>query len=411
MFIFSDGEGRRAELMDTLQRPIDNPVITTIELTPIKVPFHSIVREAMKSAGGLGMMIPAEEEWLGGDFVICKLIVEDGSFGLGEQFVWLPETGVSPNQIIDAIQNALYLYVLGESPFNLEHIRHRMHNNVARNETAKGLIDMAAWDLIGRITERPSCCLMGGSVSMSIPMGVLIPLMDEESMSALALDFQKSGVRTFRFKLGRSIDEDIHIIKSVREKLGTDARIRVDYNQAYTPDLAIRAIRAIEPFGIDVAEQPVRASDWLGMAHVQKHVLTPLMAHEGCFSLTDVIAMAEMGAIRVIGINSERPGGITDALRALTYAEMRGLGVVIHNQTLGIASSAQIHLAAARYHSLGHDPELFGHIMFEDDLIVNPIAYANGTVTVPAGAGWGVDLDEEALARYATRETIKISQP
>ncbi len=397
--------------MDTLYRPTDGPVITTIELTPIKVPFPAFVREAMQSAGGLGMMIPAEEEWLGGDFVICRLIAEDGSVGLGEQFVWLPETGVSPGQIIAAIKDALYLYVLGESPFNLEHIRFRMHNNVARNETAKGLIDIAAWDLMGRITGRPSCCLMGGGAGTAIPMGVLIPLMEAETMSALALDFKQSGVRTFRFKLGRSISEDVKIIASAREKLGDDARIRVDYNQAYTPDMAVRAIRAIESFGIDVAEQPVRASNWLGMAYVQKQVLTPLMAHEGCFSLTDIVTLVGMDAIRVIGINTERPGGITDALRALTYAEMRGLGVVIHNQTLGIASAAQIHLAAARYNSLGHDPELFGHIMFEDDLIVNPIDYCDGTAKVPASAGWGVELDEAALARYATGATVKISMP
>lgn len=398
--------------MDTLHRLTEGPVITTIELTPIKVPFPAFVREAMQSgAGGLGMMIPAEEEWQGGDFVICRLIAEDGAIGLGEQFVWLPETGVSPGQIIAAIKDALYLYVLGESPFNLEHIRHRMHNNVARNETAKGLIDMAAWDLMGRIIGRPSCSLMGGGAGAAIPMCALIPLMDVETMASLALDFQKNGVRTFRFKLGRSIAEDVKIITLAREKLGADARIRVDYNQAYTPDMAVRAIRAIEPFGLDVAEQPVRASDWLGMAYVQKLVLTPLMAHEGCFSLTDIVTLVEMDAIRVVGINTERPGGITDALRAVTYAEMRGLGVVIHNQTLGIASAAQIHLAAARYNALGHDPELFGHIMFEDDLIVNPIDYGNGTAKVPAGTGWGVELDEAALARYAAGETVKISMP
>lgn len=391
---------------------IAGPVITAIELTPLKVPFHPIVIEAMRSsAGGLGMMIPAEEEWLGGDFVICRLIAEDGSFGLGEQFVWLPETGVSPDQIIDAVKNALYPYILGESPFNLERMRHRMHNNVARSETAKGLIDMAAWDLMARISGRPCCSLMGGVTVEEVPMGVLIPLMSAESMAALAADFQKTGVNTFRFKTGRSIAEDVEIISTARKSLGEKARLRVDYNQAYSPDMAVRAVRAIEPFGIDVAEQPVKASDWLGMAHVQRHVSTPLMAHEGCFSLTDITALVEMGAVRVVGINSERPGGITDALRAITYAEMRGLGVVIHNQTLGIASSAQVHLASARHHSLGHDAELFGHIMFEDDLITGAIDYSNGKARVPSGPGLGVELDTDALAKYASGNTVRIDMP
>ena len=87
---------------------MDHPKIVKIELTPAHVPFRSVVRDAMStSEGGLGMAIAAEEEWLGGDFVICKLRAEDGSVGLGEAFVWLPETGISPHQIIDVIQNPL----------------------------------------------------------------------------------------------------------------------------------------------------------------------------------------------------------------------------------------------------------------------------------------------------------------
>ena len=384
------------------------PLISAIELTPLKVPFYEFVLEAMQPAGGLGMMIPAEEEWLGGDFVVCRLFAEDGSIGYGEQFVWLPELGVAPEQIIVVIKGGLSQYVLGESPFNIERIRSRMNCNVTRNETAKGLLDMACWDLMGRITGLPACHLMGGCALDAMPIAALRPLLDAETMATLALGFRQTGVRTIRFKLGKSIAEDVKIIRRARELLGDDARIRVDYNQAYSPADAVRAIRAIEPYGIDVAEQPVRVSDFLGMAYVQKNVATPLMAHEGCFSLQDIVTLVELNAVRVIGINSERPGGITDALRAIDYAEMRGLGVVIHNQTLGIASAAQLHLAAARHYSLGHDPELFGHIMFEDDLITDPIIYENGTARVPSGPGWGIELDEAALGKYATGPTVKI---
>jgi len=115
------------------------------------------------------------------------------------------------------------------------------------------------------------------------------------------------------------------VIASAREALGPEARLRVDYNQAYTADEAVRAIEAIAPYGIDCAEQPVRADDWLGMARVQSRVAVPLMAHEGCFSLTDVTALIELGAVGVLGVNTERPGGITQALHAIDYASRRGL--------------------------------------------------------------------------------------
>lgn len=387
------------------------PTITRIELTPVHVPFREEVRAAMESGGGLGMAIAAEEAWLGGDFVICKLMAEDGSVGLGEAFVWLPESGVSPNQVIDAVSGGLGRYVLGESPFNVERIRHRMDINVTRSEVAKGLLDMACYDLMGRVTGRPACDFMGGAAVTEVPLAALIPLLDVEMMVGLCGQFHSQGMRTFRCKLGNSIAEDVKIMSSVREAFGTEVRLRVDYNQAYAPPEAVRAIKAIEPFGIDYAEQPVRATDYVGMAHVQQHVDTPVMAHEGFFSLQDLITLVELGAVGVIGINSERPGGVTNALRAITYAEQRGLGVALHNQPLGIASAMHIHVAAARHHSLGHATELFGHIMMEDDLLVDRLDYSDGTATLPVGAGWGVDLNEDALQKYATGSTVVVQAP
>jgi muconate cycloisomerase len=385
--------------------------IKSIQLTPVFVPFHPDILETLKSSeGGLGMAIAAEEEWNGGDFVICRLETDTGECGLGEAFVWLPETGVSAFQIIDSVQHALGRYVIGESPFNVEKIRHKMDINVNRCDIAKGIIDMACYDLMGQVTGRPAHDFMGGKCVEQLPLSALIPLMDTDTMVNFSHFFYEIGMRTFRIKLGKSIENDIHIISGIREALGADVRIRVDYNQAYRPPEAVRAIKAIEPFHIDFAEQPVAAANYAGMAYVQQRVDTPIMAHEGCFSLQDITTLIAMGGINAVGLNSERPGGVTSMLRAITYAEMQGMGSVLHNQPLGIASAMQIHVAAARFHSLGHDIELFGQLMFESDLIVEPIDYDNGTATVPQGPGWGVKLDDKALAKYAVGETVVINQ-
>jgi muconate cycloisomerase len=381
--------------------------IVRIELTPLFVPFRAEVREAMQSgAGGLGMAIPVSSPWTGGEFVVCRLFSDDGSVGLGEAFVWLPETGVSPAQIIDSVRHALGAYVLGESPFDVERLRRRMDDNVARNEVAKGLLDMACYDLMGRIARRPACDFMGGRAVSEVPLAALIPLTDADVMAGLCAHFYADGVRTFRLKLGQGADDDRNIVARVREEIGDGVRLRVDYNQAYSANDAVRAIRAIEPFRIDYAEQPVRASDYLAMAWVQQRVDTPLMAHEGCFSLQDIVTLIELRAIGVVGINSERPGGVTNALRAIAYAEQHGLGVALHNQPLGIASAMHVHLAACKHHSLGHATELFGHVMLEDDLIVDRLDYSGGTASLPEGDGWGVTLDEEALRRYASGPTV-----
>ena len=380
--------------------------IVRIELTPLHVPFKEIVKKAMgEGEGTLGMAIPAEEAWLGGDFVIAKLICNDGTEGIAEAFVWLPESGVSPEQIIDSIKGGLANYVLGESPFNIEKINWRMDNNIARSEQAKGLLDMGCYDLMGKLSGLPACCFMGGRNVDEIPLAALIPLGDAMLMKGLVRSYYKRGFRTFRLKLGRSIQDDVEICEKLRRALGNKIRLRVDYNQAYTPSMAVRAIKAIEPFGIDYAEQPVRKDDYLGMVYVQKRVDTPLMSHEGYFSLRDFITLVELGAVGVCGINSERPGGVTNALKALDYAVSKGLGVVLHNQPLGIASAMHIHFHAGRYYSIDHATELFGQEMMEDDLILKPLDYSGGTAKVPEGPGWGIELDENALQKYATAET------
>jgi muconate cycloisomerase len=395
-----------------------SPAVARIELVPLHVPFRAAVREAMAAGeGGLGMAIPAEEAWTGGDFVVARLTAEDGTTGVGEAFVWLPETGVSPAQVIDAVAGGLARYVLGADPFATAALGARMDANVARSEVAKGLLDMACHDLAGRLAGRPTHELLRAGdagapapAPESLPLAALIPLLDARAMVDFALAFQRGGTRTFRLKLGRSADDDRRIVAAMREALGPDVRLRVDYNQAYTPDEAIRAIAAIAPFGIDCAEQPVRASDWLGMARVQRAVAVRLMAHEGCFSLTDAIALLELGAVGVLGVNTERPGGLTLAVRAIDHFAARGLGTVLHNQPLGIASAAQVQIGAARAGVLGHAMELFGHVMLEDDLIVEPLDYAGGRVRVPDGPGLGVTLDEDALDRYAVAAPVVLAR-
>jgi len=283
-----------------------------------------------------------------------------------------------------------------------------MDANVARNEVAKGLLDMACYDLAGKTSNRPLYDLLGGSRKKDFPICALIPLTDHQSMTWLARGYAEGGFRSMRCKLGAGVTEDVSAIIAIREAVGDDVRLRVDYNQAYGVEEAVSAIRAIEPFEVEVAEQPVGAEDFAGMATVQEEVNIPLMAHEGCFSLGDIYTLASLGSIGVVGINAERPGGVTDALRAIELAREEEMGVVIHNQSLGITQAAQAHVASARYDLLGHDPELFGQVMFEDDLVSEEIDYSGGRVKVPGGAGFGVDLDADALDRYATGPVVVV---
>ncbi len=396
-------------MLHTNEKKCKGPRIKRLELTPVFMPFQEWVKELMcHGMGGLGMALQIEEAWLGGDFVVLRMITDDGNIGQGEVFLWAPETGISPGTLIAVVEESLAKYVIGESPFNVERIRYRLDKNFTHNEVAKGLLDMACYDLMGRISNRPAHDFMGGRVVDEVPLTGLVPLASPEEMVRVALKFHQMGMGTIRLKLGAGIEKDAAVCARIREALGSEVRLRVDYNQAYAPLEAARAIKAVEPFGITCAEQPVRADDFASLAFVQSRVDTPLMAHEGCFGLRDITTLLALNAVQVIGINGERPGGVTHALHAITLAEQRSMGVIIHNQPLGVQSAMLLHLASARFHALGHDIELLGHVALENDLLVHPIEYRGGTAVVPQGAGWGVEIDLHKLENYATSKTVVI---
>jgi muconate cycloisomerase len=386
-------------------------LVTAIELHEVRVPFSPGTRAAMDaSPNGLGMAIPAEEPWEAGDFVLCRLEAEDGSQGWSEAFVWLPETGVRPTDVIGAVAEALGRYLLGASPFDTRHLWARMTRNVTRNEVAKGLLDLACHDLAARIIGRPVHDLLGGRSTDRLPLCGLVPTGAVADTVSLCEWYVATGTRTIRLKLGGGVETDRVVVGAVRSAVGADVRIRVDYNQAYRPAEALRALDAIEPFGIEAAEQPVAVGDLVGMAWVQSRTSIPLFTHEGFFSLADLVAQQEMGAVRAVGINTERPGGLTAAMAAIDYAALRGMGVILHNQPLGLGSAALAHLGAARFPDLGHAVEIFGKLMFETDLLATPLHYEDGYLHVPEGPGWGVEVDLDAVERYRVAEAVRVTR-
>lgn len=369
-----------------------------IELFEARVPLSSIARSAMaESDNGLGMAIPAEEPWLEADFLLCRLVDEDGVEGWGEAYVWLPESGVSQREMAMAIRDHLGRYVLGARPTDVQALAARLDRNVARNEMAKGVLDIACHELAARQLGRPVHDLIGGAVVDRIPLCALVPLGAPDFVAEICAGYQRAGYRSLRIKLGTSPTADRDVIAAVRERCGDEVRLRADYNQAYTAPVAARALALLEPFGLDAAEQPLPIGDVLGMVELQRRTPIPLFLHEGFFSVADVVALFEMGGIGVVGVNGERPGGITGALRVIDYAAARGVGTILHNQPLGIGTATQAHIAAARYDRLGHDPELAGDVMFEQHLTTERYRVEHGAIVLPGGPGWGITVDRDAL--------------
>jgi muconate cycloisomerase len=379
--------------------------VTTIELFEVEVPLSEIARSAMaESDTGLGMAIAAEDPWLSADFLYVRLVDEDGIAGWGECYVWVPESAVSQRGAAMVIREHIGRFVLGAKAADIQAIGARMDRNIPRNEMAKGVLDVALHDLAARQVGRPVHDLIGGAAVDRIPLCGLVPLASPDFMAEICAGYVAAGYRSLRIKLGTGPRDDLAIMTAIRDRVGWDVRIRCDYNQAYDAPTAVRSLRLLEPFDLDAAEQPVPIGDLLGMRWVQERTSVPLFLHEGFFSLSDVVSLTEAGGMGVLGINAERPGGITAALRAIDYVSARGMGTIIHNQPLGIGTAAHAHIAAARWDRLGHAPELAGDVMFSEHLVDRRYEVVDGEMLLPGGAGWGIEVDRGALDRHLVAE-------
>ena len=386
------------------------PVVTQLELFALRVPFSSIARQAMEdSPTGLGMAIPAEQPWEAGDFVYARLVDEDGVEGWGEVFMWLPETGVSPAELLITVPAALARYVVGASPADVRQIRARMDRNVTRNEVGKAVLDLACFDLAARQVGRPVHDLIGGRGTDELALCGLVPLADIDATVAICAGYVGAGYRSLRLKLGTGPEADRDVVTAIRAEIGDAVRLRIDYNQAYSAPRAVRALRLLEPFGIDAAEQPLPVGDVVGMVELQRQTPIPVFLHEGAFTLADIVGLIELGGCGVVGLNAERPGGLVHALALIDYAALRGLGTIIHNQPLGVGTAALAHLAASRHDVLGHDVELAGDVMFDATLTRTPLRPAAGRLPVPTGPGWGVDVDRDAVEDHLVAPPVVVT--
>lgn len=389
---------------------VERPVSVRLELRSVRVPFSEIAQSAMSSSStGLGMAIPSEEPWEAGDFVIARLEDEQGMEGWAEVFVWLPESGVSPDELLLSVSRHLARYALGRSAADVRAIRARMDRNVARNEIGKGLLDLVCHDLAARQISRPVHDLLGGRAVDEIPLAALVPMVDPALMVAICEGYVRGGYRTLRLKLGNGPEADRAVVAAVRDAVGDDVRIRVDYNQAYSAPEAVRALRMLEPLGVGAAEQPLPIGDVMGMVEVQRRTSIPLFLHEGAFSIADVVSLVELGGAGVVGCNMERPGGLTAALDLVDWAAGKGLGAIVHNQCLGLGAAAHLHLAAARFDRLGHDVELAGDVMFATQLLSTPLRVHDGRLAVPRGPGLGVDVDRDALEDHTVAPPVVVT--
>lgn len=250
---------------------------------------------------------------------------------------------------------ALFAGNIGDDPFAVEDIMHRLDKIIRLNPSARAAVDMALYDLMGKMLGVPLYKLLGLNAARTPRTSFTIGLDSPAEMSKKALLAKDYPI--LKVKVGTR--HDLDIIKAIRDV--SSAIIRVDANADWTPKEAIKTINALAPYNIEFVEQPVAARNLEGLKLVRDNVPVPIIADESCVTVEDIPRVS--GCVDGINIKLVKCGGIRQALKMIHVARAHNLQIMLGCM---IESSLAI-TAAAHLTPLVDYADLDGNLLINDD--------------------------------------------
>lgn len=369
--------------------------ITQVTATPLAIPY----RQNYQWSGG---------HTAGVNPILIRIDTDEGVHGLGEAS---GDRSVAASLgVIESARERL----LGEDPFSVERffelfyrvgkwaeVRKFAHQAVAG-------VEMALWDIIGKVCDQPVSRLLGGSVRERISV---FGFPQGDSPEAVAEDAQRlvqSGFPILYLKVGRPNNLDIEYVSAVRRYVGDGPRIRLDANQAWSVGEAIVKLRGLADFEIEFAEQPVGWADFAGMARVRAAVPMPIAIDQSCFTEFDVLATIQAQSADVVVLGPHDTGGLLPLKKAAAIAAAGNLPLCRH----GVSGESGITTLAA-LQVLATIPNLTDgnqcmHQLLEADIVApGVLRFEQGALEVPSRPGLGIVLDDDLVTKYARLFTAR----
>lgn len=255
---------------------------------------------------------------------------------------------------------------------------HYLHHLFPQNNFLVCALDIAAWDIYGKMKGEPLYALWGLDRGKGPVTDYTIGI---DTLGNMLKKLQENPWPVYKIKLGTP--EDINIIKAIRER--TNSRIRVDANAGWTLEEALELVHALKVYDVELIEQPLAKDNWEGMKILYERSAIPLIADESCVTEDDVEKC--LNHFHGINIKLTKCGGITPARRMILTARRLGMQVMIGsmNETT-IGSAAMAHLLPAVDYA-----DIDGPLLLAKD-IATGLSYRNGEVMLPDKPGLGIEF-------------------
>ncbi|MEU1595107.1 enolase C-terminal domain-like protein [Streptomyces sp. NPDC005708] len=361
--------------------------VTRIEAIPFAIPY----KKPLRFASG---------EIHTADHVLVRVHTDDGLVGTAEAPPRPYTYGETQESIVAVIDKIFAPQITGLTALEREVVHGRLDRTVG-NPTAKAAVDMALWDIIGQAAGISISGLLGG-YSDRMRVSHMVGFAPTEQMVAEAERIRDvHGITTFKVKVGRRpYTDDVAACRALREKLGEGVELYIDGNRGWSAAESARALREMADLGLTFAEELCPADDVLGRRWLVQRCPVPFIADESATRAAEVTREILGGTATAVSIKTARTG-FTASQRILHECEGLGVPVVMGNQIDGqIGTLCTVTFGAAHRSCSQYAGELSNFLDMTDDLLTEPLTIESGTLRIREGAGLGIDIDPDKLARY-----------
>ena len=363
------------------------------------------------------------------DTIVVEVHADDGLVGIGEVDAnpWLMKAAIeAPGSHIMSL--GLKELMMGQDPCQPAALWDRLYTFSAMSGRrgagicAIGALDIAVWDLYGKITSRPVWQLLGGArQSFITPYASLLPsgrTLEEYRKSLLA---KAKWARDYGFEaakmevcvkgpyahnlLREGDDAVVELVAACREAIGPQMTMMVDVAYTWSDwKEALRVLREIERYDVFFVETPLRSDDLDGYARLADATSIRIAAGEWLNTRFEFADLMDRGRVDVAQVDVGRVGGLTEAMRVVEMALDRGKVIVPHCWKTGIGVSATAHLAAAAANCrfIEFLPPSVAESALRRDLVNEELQIQDGRLALPSRPGLGIELNREALQSFAS---------
>ncbi|WP_405293607.1 mandelate racemase/muconate lactonizing enzyme family protein [Algibacter sp. Ld11] len=356
-------------------------------------------------------------QWEYSERCICvvKVTASDGTYGWGE--------GYGPATLIESGIKLLEPIVLGEDPLQNEVIWNKMYRKTldfARRGVLMAsisAIDIAIWDLKGKILGLPISTLLGGAHRTKIrPYATGLYFTDHDNptkdFEAEARLYISQGFKSMKMKVGLGIKADVKNVKMMREIIGPDIQLMVDSNHAYTLREATELAKKIEKYDISWFEEPISPEFYGQYNELRQKTTIPISGGECEYLRFGFNELIKNKSVDILQPDICASGGLTEAKRIAALASTNGIDLIPHTWGTSIGLHVALHFISNIESIPGrmYQPDFL--IEFDqtenglrDNLSFPKLEMKDGMLEVPNRPGLGIDIDEEVLRKYCANNS------